>query len=237
AAVGRFAASAGNQGTSVGFQASAARNFSTAVGSNALADANDAVAVGSGASVTHTASTAIGANATSTTVNQVTLGGAGSSVRVGDIAASTDAQVGPVDVVTVDAAGTLGVQQAASAASVDNVRVSLNALSEVSEAQFTGLSNSVLALDGRVSGLEFQLQDVEERLTGGIAAAMALGGQMIVPDSTVSFSLNASTFQGEQGFAGSVSARLAEKVYISAGVAGSTASDSTGGRVGVAFGF
>ncbi|MEP5727232.1 MAG: YadA-like family protein, partial [Erythrobacter sp.] len=203
----------------------------------ALADANDAVAVGSGASVTHTASTAIGANATSTTVNQVTLGGAGSSVRVGDIAASTDAQVGPVDVVTVDAAGTLGVQQAASAASVDNVRVSLNALSEVSEAQFTGLSNSVLALDGRVSGLEFQLQDVEERLTGGIAAAMALGGQMIVPDSTVSFSLNASTFQGEQGFAGSVSARLAEKVYISAGVAGSTASDSTGGRVGVAFGF
>ncbi|MEM6858144.1 MAG: YadA-like family protein, partial [Pseudomonadota bacterium] len=153
------------------------------------------------------------------------------------IAASTAAQEGPVDVVTVDGNGVLGRQQAATAASVANIRVSMNALSQVSEAQFATLENSVLALDGRLTGLEFQLQDVDQRLTGGIAASMALGGQMVVPDSTFSVSFNASTYQGEQGFAGSISLRASERVYISAGVAGSTARDSTGGRVGVAFGF
>ena len=66
---------------------------------------------------------------------------------------------------------------------------------------------------------------------------MAMGGTMIVPDSNVSLSLNASTYRGEQGFSGSFAARLAQRVYVSASVAGSTARDSTGGRVGVAFGF
>ena len=236
-AVGATASATGNSAAAVGFQADVSGNGGTAVGSASEVTAQFGTAVGRDASVQHTNSTAVGFQAASTTINQVTLGGAGSSVRIGDIDASTAAQSGPVDVVTVDANGTLGRQEVATAASVDNVRVSLNALSEVSQVQFDGLSNSVLALDNRVSGLEFQLQDVEERLTGGIAASMALGGQLIVPDSTVSFSLNASTFQGEQGFAGSISARLAEKIYVSAGVAGSTAPDSTGGRVGVAFGF
>ncbi|MEM6267440.1 MAG: YadA-like family protein, partial [Pseudomonadota bacterium] len=155
----------------------------------------------------------------------------------GDIDASTAAQVGPVDAVTVDANGVLGRQSVASAASVDNVRVSMNALAQVTEGQFNQLEGTVLALDGRVSGVEFALEDLDQRTSGGIAAAMALGGQMVVPDSSVSFSLNASTYQGEQGFAGSVAARVAERVYISAGIAGSSAPDSTGGRVGVAFGF
>ncbi|OBX19896.1 hypothetical protein A9995_04925 [Erythrobacter sp. QSSC1-22B] len=59
---------------------------------------------------------------------------------------------------------------------------------------------------------------------------------MIVPDSTASVSMNASTYRGEQGFAGTVTARVAPKLYLSEGFAGSTARDSTGGRVGLAFG-
>ncbi len=66
---------------------------------------------------------------------------------------------------------------------------------------------------------------------------MALGGQMIVPDSTISVSGNVSTYRGEQGFAGSVAARVAPRIYVSGGIAGSTAKNSTGGRVGVALGF
>lgn len=60
---------------------------------------------------------------------------------------------------------------------------------------------------------------------------------MIVPDSNISVSVNASTYRGEQGFAGSVAARVAERVYVSGGITGSTAKNSTGGRVGVAVGF
>jgi hypothetical protein len=59
---------------------------------------------------------------------------------------------------------------------------------------------------------------------------------MVVPDSNVSISLNAATYRGQQGFAGSVVARVAPRVYVSGGVAGSSAKGSTGGRVGIAFG-
>ena len=61
-------------------------------------------------------------------------------------------------------------------------------------------------------------------------------GPMVVPDSNISISFNAATYRGQQGFSGTVAARVAPKVYVSAGVAGSTAKKSTGGRVGVAFG-
>ena len=225
------------QSTAIGSASQATGENATAIGRAALARAAGATAIGTGTTADFTDSTAVGTGATTTAANQVAIGGTGSAARIGDIEASTLAQQGPVDVVTVDQNGTLGRQEVATAASVQNVRTSVNALAQVSDAQFAQLESRVLGLDSRVNGLEFQLQNVDERLTGGIAASMALGGQMIVPDSNISFSLNASTYQGEQGFAGSVSVRATERIYISAGVAGSTAQDSTGGRVGVAFGF
>ena len=66
---------------------------------------------------------------------------------------------------------------------------------------------------------------------------MALGGTMIVPDSAVSLNFNLASYRGEQGFAGTVAARVAPKVYVSGGFAGSSVKGSTGGRVGVAIGF
>jgi hypothetical protein len=77
---------------------------------------------------------------------------------------------------------------------------------------------------------------MNKQTRAGIAAAMALGGTMVVPDSTVSLSFNAATYRGEEGFSGSVVARVAPRIYLSGGIAGSSAKGSTGGRVGVAFG-
>ena len=57
---------------------------------------------------------------------------------------------------------------------------------------------------GRVDGLAFQLDDMNKQTRAGIAAAMALGGTMVVPDSNISFNLNAATYRGEEGFSGSV---------------------------------
>ena len=76
-----------------------------------------------------------------------------------------------------------------------------------------------------------------EKADAGIAAAMAMGGAVIVPDSNVSLNFNLSTYRGQQGFAGSIAGRVAPKIYITAGVAGSTRKGSTGGRVGMAIGF
>lgn len=139
--------------------------------------------------------------------------------------------------VTVDGQGTLGQAAVASAASVQSVRASVDAIAAVTDQQFAALDGRVNALQSGLSDMSFRLDSLDESTSGGIAAAMALGGTMIVPDSNISVTLNGSTYRGEQGFAGSVAARVADRVYISGGIAGSTAKNSTGGRVGVAFGF
>ncbi|MEP6394082.1 MAG: hypothetical protein ABJ045_11395, partial [Alteripontixanthobacter sp.] len=148
-----------------------------------------------------------------------------------------NAQVGPVDVVTVDANGVLGRQQAASTSQVQDVRVAVDYIAAVSDAQFDALAGRVDTLESNVANLDFRLDELDQSTSGGIAAAMAFGGTMVVPDSNLSISLNASTYQGQQGFSGAVTARIGERIYVSGGVAGSTVSDTTGGRVGVAFGF
>ena len=72
---------------------------------------------------------------------------------------------------------------------------------------------------------------------GGIAAAMALGGTLMPPDANFALSFNLATYRGQQGFSGSAVARLSERVWVSGGFAGSTVKGSTGGRVGMTFGW
>lgn len=201
-------------------------------------------AIGAGASAVGQRSVALGAGSIATDNFTVVVGNTSQLRRIvnvaagtGDIDASTLAQQGPVDVVTIDVNGTLGRQSVASAASVQNVRTAVTTMQAITDAQVNSLTSSVSALDSRITGLAFQLEDLDQRSRGGIAAAMAMGGTMIVPNSNLSVSANVSTYQGEQGFSGSIAARVTERVYISASVAGSTAEQSTGGRVGVAFGF
>lgn len=92
------------------------------------------------------------------------------------------------------------------------------------------------ALDSQIGVVGLRLDELDESTRGGIAAAMALGGTMVVPDSDVTMSFNIATYRGEQGFSGTVAARVAPKVYVSGGFAGSSVKRSLGGRVGVSFG-
>lgn len=208
---------------------------SSAVGYNASAGQFDATAVGSGASVTHVGSTAVGKDATSTAANQVTLGGAGSSVRVGDIDASTNAQVGPVDVVTVDANGTLGRQQAATAASVQNVRVAVDHIAAVSDAQFNALSNDVGLLSGQVETL-FDLSETNRenisRANEGVALALAMESPSLPAGTTFALSGGIGNYQGRTSLAMAVSAAVNEQVSVSAGVGVGAHSGEVGSRAG-----
>ncbi|PFW58814.1 hypothetical protein COL27_32170, partial [Bacillus sp. AFS075960] len=95
------------------------------------------------------------------------------------------------------------------------------------------IDSSLNALDNRIDALSLGNDRRFREATGGIATAMALGGTMIVPDSTVSVSFNLATYQGEQGFSGAAVVRLTPRVYVSGGFAGSTVKGTTGGRVGV----
>ena len=95
-----------------------------------------------------------------------------------------------------------------------------------------GTGQSALCVD-----LAGALELDNRRASGGIAAAMAMGGTVMPPDSTFAISFNLATYRGEQGFSGAAVAKVTERVWLSGGIAGSTVKGSTGGRVGVTFGW
>jgi hypothetical protein len=66
---------------------------------------------------------------------------------------------------------------------------------------------------------------------------MALAGTTIPGDMNVAVSFNLSTYRGEQGFSGAAVAKVDDHVWLSGGFAGSTVKGSTGGRVGMTFGW
>lgn len=92
-------------------------------------------------------------------------------------------------------------------------------------------------LDTRIDALTATNVRRFRQADGGIAAAMALGGTLMPPDANFALSFNLATYRGQQGFSGSAVARLSERVWVSGGFAGSTVKGSTGGRVGMTFGW
>ncbi|MFN0046835.1 MAG: YadA-like family protein [Sphingorhabdus sp.] len=88
-------------------------------------------------------------------------------------------------------------------------------------------------INTQVDGLNRKARQAD----GGIAAAMALGGTLLIPDKAVSVTFNLATYRGEQGFSGALVAQVKENIWITGGVAGSTVKRSTGGRVGISFGW
>jgi hypothetical protein len=130
-----------------------------------------------------------------------------------------------------------GTRTTANVSNTPTLGITSPIVSAISDVQFNALATRVGTLENRVDALTFRLDDLDASTRGGIAAAMAMGGTMVVPDSKVSVSLNAATYRGEQGFSGAITLQMSEKVYISGAVTGSTTEDSTAGRVGVAFGF
>jgi trimeric autotransporter adhesin len=223
-AVGGDASANGPSGAAFGGSAQASGNRSTAIGVQARALGGGSVAIGAGSAAFFTSSVAIGSGSLAREENTVSFG-------AGQISGE-----GPVTRRLVNvSAGTL------STTSTDVVNGSqlfaTNSRVSALEALNLNASNSIAGLQNGLNSLEDQLTLNNRQNNGGIAAAMALGGAVIVPDSNVSMSFNLSTYRGQQGFSGSVIGRVSEKVYVSGGFAGSTVKGSTGGRVGVTFGF
>lgn len=228
-AIGSKSVASATSALALGSDASAIRDQAVAVGNRALAQGVNASAFGSSAAAIHDDATAIGSNALTTAANQVALGGTGSSVRVGDIDASTDAQVGPVDVVTVDRNGTLGRQRAASAAAVDQISLSMANALAISDAQFN-------ALQGQVNSL-FDLREHDRRdFKRGIAAAIALADPSMPSGAgRTSYASNVSTYRGEIGFSAGVAHRLnTENPFALTAAVTHSGGKNTGARMGIA---
>lgn len=120
------------------------------------------------------------------------------------------------------------------------VRLQLRRYSTFSTTDITNLQKSVADLTSEFNNINTQVDGLNRKARqadGGIAAAMALGGTLLIPDKAVSVTFNLATYRGEQGFSGALVAQVKENIWITGGVAGSTVKRSTGGRVGISFGW
>ena len=100
--------------------------------------------------------------------------------------------------------------------------------------------DTLTALDTRVARMENNLADLNRglrRAYAGTAGAIAMGGTMIPADQHLAVSFNLATFRGQQGYSGAIVARVSQNVWVNAAAAGSTQRGSTGGRVGMTFGW
>ena len=189
-----------------------------ALGSAAIVLNDRGTAVGAGADVRHDNSTALGAGAKTTAANQVMIGSTGTSVVVADIDASTAAQEGPVDVVTVDSNGTLGRQRVASSAAVDTMRVSLGHIAAISDAQFAALDARVSTLEGDVLTLFDLTTNIDKDAQQGIAAVAAMAHPHFPSEAgKTSYASNVATYRGEVGFSAGLMHRFEGDFAITAG--------------------
>jgi trimeric autotransporter adhesin len=235
-ACGASSTASGSESTATGYNSTATGTRSTATGAISIATGGISTATGYN-SIAGDASTALGGFSNASARNSVALGAnsvanVADTVSVGRAADGTNRAfqrqivnmaAGAVTATSTDAVN--GSQLFAT-----NSRVSaLEALSFNASSQIAGLQTGL-------NSLSDQLTINNRQTNGGIAAALALGGAAIVPDSNVSMSFNLSTYRGQQGFSGSLIGRVSEKVYITGGFAGSTVKGSTGGRIGITFG-
>jgi trimeric autotransporter adhesin len=225
-ATGHMAFATGTAATATGQNTRAVGTFSTATGQGAVASANFSTATGASARAEGVGSVALGAGAIATQDNTVSLGNGGAA---GAIGGATRRIVNMSDGIAATDGATVGQMNAANLLQ-DN---RLSAAELLNSQQNTRIGN----LETLVTALGNDSVETRRQANGGIATAMAMGGMMVVPDSNVSVNLNLSTYRGQQGFAGGVVARVGRRTYVNAGVAGSTVRGSTGGRVGIAFGF
>jgi autotransporter adhesin len=191
-----------------------------ALGADNTATGTGAVAIGNASSATSDGAVAIGDGAVASRAGQVALGNNVSTYTLAGLSsdASNEAQAGALRLVTTDMAGNLGTM-------------------DIDMSAIQGLGGRVGALENQVAALGGALARQARQADGGIAAAMALGGTVMPPDTTFAVSFNLATYRGQQGFSGAIVARVSDHVWVSGGVAGSTVRGSTGGRAGITFGW
>lgn len=261
-AIGTGSGANTDNATALGTGAIANGANSVALGAGSIADRDNSVSVGTAGGERQITNVAAGTAATDA-VNVAQLDAAVATANGSAVAAQATADTAREEAATAlgvangaqTAAGTALAQNAAlgqttatalgAGASFDNATGAVTAPTyAVQGGSYHDVGSAIGALDSGLSQLDTRVGLLElsnargfQRVNGGIAAAMALGGTMIVPDSDVSMSFNLATYRGEQGFSGALVVRAAPRVYINGGFAGSTRKGSTGGRVGVAFGF
>ncbi|KRA83184.1 hypothetical protein ASD76_03700 [Altererythrobacter sp. Root672] len=218
-AVGEAANAIRKNGLALGAGSLAEGEAATVAGYQASAVASNATAIGANSRALHQGSTAIGAGAKTTAENEVALGGAGTSVRIGDLEASTAAQVGPVEVVTVDDSGTLGRQSVVTTVQFNAVSASMIGALAISDTQFDELSGRVDGIAGQVDELFDVAASQQKETRQGIATVTALAQPHFPSEiGKTSYASNIGYYRGQVGVSAGLMHRFDRDFAVSASI-------------------
>jgi autotransporter adhesin len=218
---GSNASAAGDEATAIGTSATA-QQVGTAVGTGATAGpgstvvgafskttAQNATVLGSQAQATADNSVALGAHSLANEANTVSVGSAGNERRITNVAAGVNA---------TDAAN-VGQVQAAHAA-VSQLGAQHDSRLDVLEA---------LALNVQVD-----LRQLDRKLAGSTATAIAMGGATFLPGKSVNITGNVATYDGAVAGSLQIGALVRENWAVNAGVA---TNFNKSGKIGARAGF
>ncbi|WP_166735275.1 YadA family autotransporter adhesin [Serratia fonticola] len=221
-AVGAGTVASGDFSTASGAQAQATGANSSASGNGAKATAANASAFGQGATASGNSSLAAG-QASSATGTQTVALGAGSSAS-----GSRSVALGYGSVAERDnsvSVGSVGHERQVTNVAAGTARTDAANVGQVNDA-FESLGNSV----------NKRINDLDDKLTGGIASAMALSGipQAYLPDSSL-VGASASTYNGQSAIAIGVSKTSENGKWIMKISGSGNTQNDFGGSVGVGY--
>ena len=200
------------EGTAVGIGTSAGVG-GTAVGAFTKADGEGSTAVGAQASASADNSVALGSGSVADEENTVSVGSSGNERRITNVANGVNAS---------DAA-TFGQVQAAHAA-----------VSQLGAQH----DNRLDALESIALNVQVDLRQLDKKLAGSTATAIAMGGATFLPGKRINISGNVATYDGAVAGAFQIGALVNENVALNAGVATNfNKRGKVGARAGFTLGF
>jgi len=99
------------------------------------------------------------------------------------------------------------------------------------------LESSAGVFSAALTDTNFRIEDLDQRMSGGVAAAAALGSAILMPGKRFTITGNVANYNGEQGFAVGFTGRVSEDFALGAGIAGNTGDGEIITQAGFAFGW
>ncbi|OLL28252.1 hypothetical protein BTH42_28705 [Burkholderia sp. SRS-W-2-2016] len=213
---------AGDNGTAVGSNSSAADN-AVAVGSGAVATSGS-VAIGQGAQASAASAVALGNGSVADRDNTVSVGSATQQRQVTNVANGTEAK----DAVNVSQL-TPVVNGLGGGAAVNPDGSVTGPSYQLSGGTYSNVGDALTGLDNRVNATDKAINNVARGAYSGIAAATAL---TMIPDvdkdKTLSLGIGGGTYKGYQALAIGGTARITQNIKMRAGVGYSSGGTTAG---------
>lgn len=210
----------------IGNSANSVSNGSIAVGVGATSIASESTALGTGSRTTGTGSVALGSGSIADADFTVSVGNSSVQRRIVNLAAGT---------ANTDAVNVAQLTNEANARTAADVV--LGQRIDTLSGRVGLLESSAGVFSLALADTNFRLEQLDQRISGGVAAAAALGSAIAMPGKSFTFTANVANYNGEQGFAAGLTGRVSDNFAVGAGIAGNTGDGEIITQAGFAFGW